>query len=135
MPQDDSPQNVNSQVLGAHLLSEVSKCQGAPAAACTEVKWHEHPDIDLPTDSSPWQLYLEQLPRSYTNLCNWSASDINALQLSHAQEAAEATVELVKEQWRGICPLLKDIGGCRFEWIIHTFHPSTLRCHCVLSIV
>ena len=92
------------QVLAAHLLHELSKSQAAVTAA-------SGPQTP-PTAASRWQLYLEQLPRSYTTLCNWSASDAEELQLDHAREAAAAAALQAREQWREVQPLLKDLGGC-----------------------
>jgi len=94
-------------VLGAHLLMEVSRSQRKVAAsAAVEGRVY----ADAPAGSSPWQLYLEQLPRHYTNLCNWNLGDIESLQVTHAQEAAKSAVEEVEKQWRSVCPLLRDIG-------------------------
>ena len=83
---------------------EVSKSQRNAAGATAQGH------ADGPAGSSPWQLYLEQLPRHYTNLCNWNPGDIEYLQLIHAQEVAKSAVEEVKEQWRSVRPLLRDIG-------------------------
>lgn len=69
-------------------------------------------------ETSRWQLYLEQLPRSYATLCNWAPSDAEELQIAHACETAAAAAVQAREQWRGVLPLLKDLGECccRSSW-------------------
>lgn len=75
------------QVLAAHLLHEASK---GPASA--------------------WHLYISQLPRSYTTLCCFPAAAAEALQLSHAVQAARDAEAKAKADWRGSWPLLQDLG-------------------------
>lgn len=86
------------EVLGVHLLHELSRCQVDKAAD------------DDGSGSSRWRLYIEHLPRSYTTLCNWSDEEVEALQLEHAVEAAAAAVHEARQQWQKALPVLKDLG-------------------------
>ena len=97
------------QVLTAHLLYELAKSQGFVQNPFGD-------KVGSPVEStvamgSKWQLYLEQLPRSYTTMCNWGPSDISELQFDHAKEVAQASLDLVREQWMGAAPVLRDLGG------------------------
>lgn len=84
------------QVLGAHLLHELYKSQAEAAG-----------DGD---GGSPWHVYLDQLPRSYTTFCNWTPGDIEELQDAAAVAVAEDAVEEARAQWAGVLPTLKELG-------------------------
>eukprot|EP00955_Chlamydomonas_euryale_P087593 364308-Chlamydomonas_euryale.AAC.10 len=85
-------------VLGIHLLHEVSKSQ-------------QHSDGSGSNGAaSAWSVYLKELPRTYNTFCNWSESDIEALQVQHARDAVEAAVEDAKRQWNSALPALKALG-------------------------
>lgn len=86
------------EVLGVHLLHELSRCQVDKAAD------------EGGSGSSRWRLYIEHLPRSYTTLCNWSDEELQALQLEHAVEVAAAAVHEARQQWQNVLPVLKQLG-------------------------
>ncbi len=71
------------QTLAVLLLSELSKCGTSSAKEGT---------IETAAVGSLWQPYLMQLPKAYTTLCNWSAADINELQMDHAIEVGHSRV-------------------------------------------
>ncbi|KAF5830023.1 hypothetical protein DUNSADRAFT_15167 [Dunaliella salina] len=88
-------QMLNSyQVLGVHLLHEVSKAEAGGKGS----------------SSSWWRPYLQQLPRSYTTLCCFSGSDIVGLQVPYAVDKARTAVDKARQQWKESDPLLKHLG-------------------------
>ena len=65
----------------------------------------------------------------YQNRCNWQPEDIEALQFEYARATAQASVDLVREQWQGALPVLQDLGlemasmvcGMTPHMQVHTF--------------
>ena len=112
------------EVLGVHLLHELSRCQVDKAAD------------DDGSGSSRWRLYIEHLPRSYTTLCNWSDEEVEALQLEHAVEVAAAAVHEARQQWQKVLPVLKELGEAwagsdriaTIDWVCRTC--QACRHHC-----
>lgn len=108
-----------AQVLAAHLLHELSKSQartspqpsaGPDGGPTPPGRSAEGGQCNPGEGSSKWHLYLEQLPRSYTTMVNWGAAEIDALQVDNARDAASCSAGEAKAQWRGILPLLRDLG-------------------------
>ncbi|GAX85075.1 hypothetical protein CEUSTIGMA_g12495.t1 [Chlamydomonas eustigma] len=95
------------QTLGLFLLFELSKSQHKKPGHLDST--HDRSNTNV-TSVSKWMIYLHQLPNSYTNLCNWSKNEVQALQARHAEEVAEAATQSVITEWRGVSPALKLLG-------------------------